>query len=74
MVTRSCLLYTSMSRMQIALLIVGEGLFLCIPALLGGLAAGFCLVYLLEEGSSLSLIHILPPAFPWGNRPCGRKS
>lgn len=41
-----------MSRMQIALLIVGEGLFLCIPALLGGLAAGFCLVYLLEEGSS----------------------
>ncbi len=30
----------------------GEGLFLCIPALLGGLAAGFCLVYLLEEGSS----------------------
>ena len=45
-----------MSRMQIALLIVGEGLFLCIPALLGGLAAGFCLVYLLEEG--LSLIHI----------------
>lgn len=28
-----------MSRMQIALLIVGEGLFLCIPALLGGLAA-----------------------------------
>lgn len=41
-----------MSRMQIALLIVGEGLFLCIPALLGGLAAGFCLVYLLEEGTS----------------------
>ncbi|WP_417206391.1 ABC transporter permease [Akkermansia sp.] len=41
-----------MSRMQIALLIVGEGLFLCIPALLGGMAAGFCLVYLLEEGSS----------------------
>lgn len=41
-----------MSRMQIALLVVGEGLFLCIPALLGGLAAGFCLVYLLEEGSS----------------------
>lgn len=41
-----------MSRIQIALLIVGEGLFLCIPALLGGLAAGFCLVYLLEEGSS----------------------
>lgn len=41
-----------LSRMQIALLIVGEGLFLCIPALLGGLAAGFCLVYLLEEGSS----------------------
>lgn len=41
-----------MSRMQIVLLIVGEGLFLCIPALLGGLAAGFCLVYLLEEGAS----------------------
>lgn len=41
-----------MSRMQIALLIAGEGLFLCIPALLGGLAAGFCLVYLLEEGTS----------------------
>lgn len=42
-----------MSRMQIALLIVGEGLFLCIPALLGGLAAGFCLVYLLEKGASV---------------------
>lgn len=41
-----------MGRMQIALLIAGEGLFLCVPALLGGLAAGFCLVYLLEEGSS----------------------
>ena len=48
-----------MSRMQIALLIVGEGLFLCIPALLGGLAAGFCLVYLLEEGSSSM------PALTW---------
>lgn len=41
-----------MSRMQVALLIVGEGLFLCVPALLGGLAAGFCLVYLLEEGAA----------------------
>lgn len=41
-----------MSRFQIALLIVGESLFLCIPALLGGLAAGFCLVYLLEDGSA----------------------
>ena len=38
--------------MQIALLIAGEGIFLCIPALLGGLAAGFFLVYLLEEGSA----------------------
>ena len=30
-----------LGRMQIALLIAGEGIFLCIPALLGGLAAGF---------------------------------
>lgn len=42
-----------MSRMQIALLIVGESLFLCVPALLGGLGAGFCLVYLLEDGVSV---------------------
>lgn len=42
-----------MSRMQIALLVAGEGLFLCIPALLGGLGAGFCLVYLLEDGSAV---------------------
>ena len=41
-----------LGRMQIALLIAGEGIFLCIPALLGGLAAGFFLVYLLEEGSA----------------------
>lgn len=41
-----------LSRLQTALLIVGEGLFLCIPALIGGLTAGFCLVYLLEEDSS----------------------
>lgn len=37
-----------MSRVQIALLIVGESLYLCIPALLGGLGAGFCLIYLLQ--------------------------
>lgn len=41
-----------MKRMQIALLIVGEGLFLCVPALLGGLAAGLCLVYLLNDGDA----------------------
>ena len=41
-----------LGRVQIALLIAGEGIFLCIPALLGGLAAGFFLVYLLEEGSA----------------------
>ncbi|HBI12666.1 MAG TPA: hypothetical protein DDX86_03380, partial [Akkermansia sp.] len=41
-----------LGRMQIALLIAGEGIFLCIPALLGGLAAGFFLVYLLEEVSA----------------------
>ncbi|WMB20241.1 ABC transporter permease [Akkermansia muciniphila] len=41
-----------LGRMQIALLIAGEGIFLCIPALLGGLGAGFFLVYLLEEGSA----------------------
>ena len=42
-----------MSRMQIALLVAGEGVFLCIPALLGGLGAGFCLVCLLEDGSDV---------------------
>ncbi|MFR4437262.1 MAG: ABC transporter permease, partial [Akkermansia muciniphila] len=41
-----------LGRVQIALLIAGEGIFLFIPALLGGLAAGFFLVYLLEEGSA----------------------
>lgn len=41
-----------LGRIQIALLIAGEGIFLCIPALLGGLAAGFFLMYLLEEGSA----------------------
>lgn len=35
-----------LSRRQVALLIVGEGLILCIPALLGGLLAGAALVYL----------------------------
>ena len=48
-----------LGRMQIALLIAGEGIFLCIPALLGGLAAGFFLVYLLEEGSASV------PVLPW---------
>ncbi len=50
------------SRGQIARLIVGESLFLCVPALLGGLIAGFGLVYVLEEGSampSLSLTTVL---------------
>ncbi len=41
-----------MGRARIALLVAGEGIFLCVPALLGGLAAGFCLVYLLEEGAA----------------------
>ncbi|HRN24231.1 MAG TPA: ABC transporter permease, partial [Akkermansia muciniphila] len=41
-----------LGHIQIALLIAGEGIFLCIPALLGGLGAGFFLVYLLEEGSA----------------------
>ncbi len=48
-----------LGRMQIALLIAGEGIFLCIPALLGGLAAGFFLVYLLEEG------YASVPVLPW---------
>ncbi len=35
-----------LSRWQVALLIIGEGLILCIPALLGGLLTGAALVYL----------------------------
>lgn len=40
-----------LSRRQIALLIIGEGLILCIPALLGGLLAGTALVYLDNESA-----------------------
>ncbi len=41
-----------LSRLQVALLIVGEGLFLCVPALLGGLCAGLGLVYALNDGQA----------------------
>ncbi len=41
------------SRLQIALLIVGEGIFLCVPALLGGLCAGMGLVYVLNDAHTV---------------------
>ena len=58
-----------LGRVQIALLIAGEGIFLCIPALLGGLAAGFFLVYLLEEGSASVPVLTWSPYALWAG-PC----